>query len=149
MRDRLSELVRQRALVLEHLAWLDREIADASATPAELTRAAIAPAPAVPPDPAPTPISSTGTYAAGAPAPPAHAVPSSTVPAASLPGASTPAARTGDVSAGASDEIIEQYRVSPATVQQDVRKGCLLYFVAAFLLLGLVVAILYYTIGTR
>ena len=38
MSDRLPELRRQRALVAEHLAWLDREIADASgdapATPA-------------------------------------------------------------------------------------------------------------------
>src|SRR6478672_3124092 len=30
MSDRLSELLRQRALVQEHLAWLDRQIADAS-----------------------------------------------------------------------------------------------------------------------
>ena len=34
MSDRLPELRRQRALVAEHLAWLDREIADAgSETP--------------------------------------------------------------------------------------------------------------------
>jgi hypothetical protein len=42
MSDRLPELRRQRALVAEHLAWLDREIADAGSE-----------APATPVTPAP------------------------------------------------------------------------------------------------
>ena len=150
MRDRLSELVRQRALVSEHLAWLDREIANASATHAELTGAAIAPVPAVPPVPASAIGTSRSTTndAVIPSVPPANAAPSA-LPGATQPAAITPATSTGGVPTAASDEIIEQYRVSTATVQQDVRKGCLLYFVAAFVVLGIVVAILYFTIGTR
>jgi len=33
MTDRLQELLRQRALIQEHLAWLDREIDDANGIP--------------------------------------------------------------------------------------------------------------------
>ncbi len=36
-----------------------------------------------------------------------------------------------------------EYRVSPATVKDDVRKGCLLYFAAAFVLLFAGVGILW------
>lgn len=48
MQDRLAELRRQRALVAEHLVWLDREIAAAEGKPTP------APLPALPPPPAPT-----------------------------------------------------------------------------------------------
>ena len=48
MQDRLAELRRQRALVAEHLAWLDREIAAAEGKPSP------APLPAPTPTPAPT-----------------------------------------------------------------------------------------------
>ncbi len=52
MSDRLPELCRQRALVAEHLAWLDREIAAAGGdTPA---------APAVPPLATPPPSTQPG-----------------------------------------------------------------------------------------
>lgn len=46
MQDRLAELRRQRALVAEHLVWLDREIADAEGKPAP------APLPELPSSPA-------------------------------------------------------------------------------------------------
>jgi hypothetical protein len=39
--------------------------------------------------------------------------------------------------------------VTSTSVKQDVRKGCLLYFAAAFLILGLVVTILYFSLGTH
>ena len=47
------------------------------------------------------------------------------------------------------DAIIEEYRVPSATLQRDVKKGCLLYFAAAFVLLGLFLVALYFLIGRR
>ena len=38
---------------------------------------------------------------------------------------------------------------NPAAVHQDVRKGCFLYFAGAFVVLGIVIAILYFTISSR
>ena len=131
MADRLSELARQRALLSEHLAWLDREIAD------ETVKRLVPNHPAGQSAPSPAPAVSIPT------APPAKTLavpviaPSAESVAASLPGAP-------DVT-----EILDQYQVTPTSVKQDVRKGCLLYFAAAFVVLALVVAILYFTIGTR
>lgn len=109
--DRLAELRRQRALVQEHLDWLDREIAAAGgSTPALLSPrpAAFTPAPAI-----------------VAKLPP------------SIPAAATPDAREAET-------ILEQYRTSDKSLKTDVRKGCLLYFAAAFVLLGLGVAALWF-----
>lgn len=56
MSDRLSELQRQRALVQEHLAWLEREIAQATCTrpsppaPSEQASVPRTPLPASAPD---------------------------------------------------------------------------------------------------
>lgn len=118
MSDRLDDLVRQRALVQEHLAWLNREIA----TAAEAAKAT--------------------TSAPPAPLPPAGA--SAGPPAVIL--ASSKAAPASGVGAVEADEIMAQYQATPANVKQDVRKGCLLYFSAALLLLGLVVTVLYYAL---
>ena len=41
--------------------------------------------------------------------------------------------------------ILEQYRSSPRSLQQEVRRGCFLYFFGALALLGLVVAVIYLT----
>jgi hypothetical protein len=126
MPDRLSELVRQRALVLEHLAWLEREIAAAQAPPS-------APLPPSPPAPLP-----------GFPIPPVPVA----APAAALtaPPDATP---SGHHLPGEPDAILEQYRVSPTAVKEDVRKGCFLYFVGAFVVVVIVIAILYFAIGSR
>lgn len=108
MPDRLDELRRQRALVADHLAWLDREIA--GATPPTEERAPL--------DPAPLPLSaakatvSTRAYA-GSPA----------------NSSATPSAPADP------DSILAEYRVEPKSVRQDVRKGCFLYFALAFILL--------------
>jgi hypothetical protein len=60
MSDRLPELHRQRALVAEHLAWLDREIADAGSetpvTPVDFPPPATLPSPAHPGDAANLPL---------------------------------------------------------------------------------------------
>ena len=120
MPDRLAELVRQRALVQEHLAWLDREIARAAEKPVEPS----ASGPSVTIIPAHAPVSKTTD---GAPI---------------SPGASgTPRSEA--------DEILEKYRAAPQSVEAEVRKGCFLYFAAALVLLGATVAVLYFTIGSR
>jgi hypothetical protein len=128
MPDRISELVRQRALVSEHLAWLDREIAKAGAIvePAASARA--------------TPATS-GVSAASSeqlPEKPTLGVASSS--AATTPPAGIPSE---------TELLLDQYRVTPAAVKEDVRKGCLLYFIGAFVILGIIIAVLYFTIGTR
>ena len=133
MADRLSELARQRALLSEHLAWLDREIAD------ETVKRLIPNRPADQPG-----GGSTSVTPVTPPRSPESASVHSTTPAAAAASATASAPVAPDAT-----EILEQYRVTPTSVKQDVRKGCLLYFAAAFLILGLVVAILYFAIGTR
>ena len=144
MRDRLSELVRQRALVSEHLAWLDREIASVHATLSSSTR----PPETSPNAPTQSPASDPSTSGSYIAPTQAATAPSNERHSPLLPTAgATPTTESRSVAPVAPEELIEQYRVSPATVKQDVRKGCLLYFTAAFVVLGIVVAILYFTIG--
>jgi hypothetical protein len=129
MSDRLAELRRQRALLTEHVAWLDREIAAEAgkAGSGDPPRAALPPAPAV------GGSVSTGSRATvDAPA---------TIFAPVSP-ASTPASR---VTAGATDAdaILNEYRVPSEALKTDVRKGCFLYFAVAMALLIGGVAILW------
>src|SRR5688572_1150485 len=107
MSDRLPELVRQRALMLEHLAWLDREISEANAT-----------APTVPDlqsiPPAPT-LSSTAQVPSAAPDfnPPPSVSASSGAPASPRSDTRAPigsAARQGGTAPGGiSEKMLEQY----------------------------------------
>ena len=129
MPDRLVELLRQRALIQEHLAWLDREIAAVSnqpdATPGLApTTATVLPAPltSAPAStvPVPNPLAATSPIPAGRALPPPDA-----------------------------DAIIEQYRSSPGSLQSEVRKGCFLYCAAALVLLGLGVVALSFLISSR
>jgi hypothetical protein len=120
MADRLAELLRQRALLQEHVAWLDREIAAASNQPAPVASVSAAAQP-VPAPFVPTP--------AALPSPAALA----TVPTSAV---TTEATALGE-------DILEQYRVPAQTLQTDVRKGCLLYFFAGLALLAAGIAILY------
>ena len=62
--------------------------------------------------------------------------------------ASTPSAAPTTPSA-AEEAIIAPYRVAPEALNRDVRKGCLLYFFAALLLLAVGVAILYFSFRAR
>lgn len=124
MPDRHSELLRQRALVSEHLAWLDREIAGASGSSAS------APGVVAPHVPAAANAAATGNAVA----------PSTTA---------TATEKSADEKPAETDVLLEQYRVAPAALKDDVRKGCLLYFVGAFVVLGIIIAILYFTIGTH
>lgn len=130
MPDRLVELHRQRALLQEHLAWLEREIAaesdqsDAATVQPPASTAIQAPAPFAP-------LATTSPLAGPTAAATARRVDRSTSP-------------TSDA-----DVIIEQYRASPGSLQSDVRKGCFLYFAAAFVLLGVGVVALYFLISSR
>ena len=102
MSDRLKELQRQRAIALEQLAWLDREIATQSGQAAPPT------------------------------SPPAWPAPAAPLPSA----AAHPEA--------AAEEIMSKYQNDPASVQSKVKRGCLLYFFLAFVVVGLGVLALYY-----
>jgi len=102
MTARLQELLRQKALLAEHAAWLDREIAlEQMRSGGEVPPAA----------------------SGGSPAPSAHA----------------------PQPAGAeADTILEQYGGSPATVHDRVKRGCILYLVAALLLTAISVVAIHY-----
>jgi hypothetical protein len=83
MSDRLQELLRQKALLDEHAAWLEREIA------AERTRTSVA-SPAASPHPSTSPAPPSATAGAEA------------------------------------DALLDQYRSNPQSIQQEVKRGCLL-----------------------
>jgi hypothetical protein len=111
MPERLAELRRQRALIAEHLAWLDREIAtssSASAVPAAAT-------------PAPAALDPGAMLAADA--------------------AAKGTASAKPSSPSVEDELAAKHLPPPrqqGDIRQDVRRGCLLYFgIAAFLVAGL------------
>lgn len=44
------------------------------------------------------------------------------------------------------DDMTASYRVAPDVLRTDVRKGCFLYFVGALLVLGAIVAVLYFSL---
>ena len=123
MADRLAELLRQRALLQEHLAWLGREIAKASNSASPALTA--------------LPILKPPLLAPSIPAPP------TTVRRLPLAASAPVIAPAADARADDADEILEQYRVAPAALQTDIRKGCLLYFIGALVFVGGVVAGLY------
>lgn len=118
MSDRLRELHRQRALLQDHLAWLEREIKEADGT-SQPNAAATQPHTATAQSPSP-PSASTMGLSVITPGPTA----------------------TGSVA----DAILDKYRVKPTSVQQDVRKGCFLYFTLGFILFVLGVLGLYYAL---
>lgn len=120
--DRLAELRRQRALVAQHLAWIDAELTAAGAGQA--------PSPVV----EPVPAASAAPSAEPPPQPPA-AVPAPAAPQAD-PGIALANTRA--------DEIIEKYRATEALDPQAARRGCLTLFGAAFALAGFVLLAIYY-----
>jgi len=134
MADRLAELLRQRALISEHVAWLDREIGRLEGSPAPST-----PLPGVKTD-APAARLDDGSRPFTVPEAPDAA-------SAPLPPAGEPAPTEAAEAAAA--RLLDEYRPTSTGLKNDVRKGCALYFVAAFVLLALGVAALYFTIGSR
>ena len=129
--NRLNDLRRQRELVAEQLAWIDREIAAAGGLPTTT------PATAVPPPPALRLV----TPAAAVPIPPSAPV---RVPIVPL---TPPAALNVEIPAhvaAQADAMLDEYRVAPDAMKSDVKKGCFLYFFAAFALFALGVVALYF-----
>ncbi len=119
MSDRLKELQRHRAMLQEHLAWLDREIAALGETkPSALPPSEGAPVSFTPP-PARAPLA--------VPPPPSRA----TSPAAQL------------ASAKAAEEIMARYQTETQSVQSKTRLGCFIYFFLALGMVALVVLIFY------
>src|SRR5690349_14599171 len=112
MPDRLAELRRQRALIAEHLAWLDRQIAEASGNRSTG-------------DGPSTPLAT--AFPAAAPASPVPTAEAAAVVAAALKAkaASGPAPESPIVEAAAAT-ILDEYRQPEAALKTDVRKGCIL-----------------------
>ncbi|MES2694088.1 MAG: hypothetical protein V4773_11490 [Verrucomicrobiota bacterium] len=123
MPDRLAELRHQRALVQQQLDWLDGEIA-------ALEKHRASPPSAAPASAAPSPTATV------------PAVPLS----ASFPVTPYPVASAPTVPA---EVILGEYRTDTMDLQRDVRRGCFLYFAGAFVILGLVVAVLYFTLSAQ
>ncbi len=127
MPDRLADLRRQRALIAEHLAWLDREIA----TTASAQPAAILPAPYPASIDTPAPVVS----AAPLSPPPAFAGTSATPPpsAPTMVGGfrvASPAPLPGPI-----PEPLPE--TDPVNIRENVRRGCFLYVALAALLVVL------------
>jgi len=133
MSDRLTELRRQRALVQEHLAWLDREIAEASGA-----------------DSSAGPVFPPSSAASDVPPPAAAVVVAAALKArAAVPAVSattpTPVPESPAVAAAA-DAILDEYRVAPDALKTDVKKGCFLYFALALVLVAAVVVAMYFAL---
>jgi hypothetical protein len=136
MSQRLAELHRQRQLVEEHLAWLNREIA------AELIGGALKhePAPRLAEDLPPAAPSRSATTTTAASADGAKAETSTT----GATSAATPPVPDSSLSASLPPEaLIDEYRTPPDALRDEVRKGCFLYLALAFGVLAVGIAVLY------
>jgi hypothetical protein len=163
MPDRIAELRRQRALLQEHLAWLDREIARETAREtASSSTGLTAPEDPLTRDPRDA-LQSFRPIGASAPPTPLPAASRATTPlhiakpdTTSTPIAASPSAAATSASgtrvatdAPEIDAMLNEYRVPSDSVRTDVRKGCFLYFAAAIALLAAIVAVLYFTLTPR
>lgn len=119
--DRLEALRRQRALVAQHLAWLDSEIAAAAPTAPFVTNLVTNPSPPAP-GPVPAPASPSPS------SPPAPAIALSTDPTRE------PAPEALAAANARADEIIAQHAATDRFDPQSTRRGCILLASAVFLL---------------
>src|SRR4051812_44445051 len=114
MADRLQELLQQRALIKEHLAWLEGEISAASGRPAASEVRERFP-------PALSPAAATASTPAQRSAP---RFPASTGTVAPLPARDE------------SDALIAEFAAQEKTSPVPTKKGCWIFFCAALLLVG-------------
>lgn len=116
MSDRLQELLRQRRLIEEHLAWLNREIGAAAAV---------------------NPLNN--------PVPPAPEASDTLSKSLSLIEQTVKAAapQTAEAPETEIDPLLAPYREEPKNLQQSVKRGCLLYFCAGMGLMLLSVFLVY------
>ncbi len=128
MSARLQELLRQKALLSEHSAWLDREIAIERARTAQADGAEVSPpAPEAAPAVAATPPAQPEQTAEAAPA---------------QPGIS-PASPAPPVATGSTPPVPAEYQTEPKLIRRAVTWGCLFYFMGALALLGLGIVAMY------
>ena len=120
--ERLAELLRQRALLSRHLAWLDAEIAQASSPGSAGFQPAPIKTPPAPSAPAPAPV----------PAPIATAAPTSPLPP-DAPDAE-PVSEAVAVANKRADEIIARYAATDSFNPDSTRRGCLLISICIFLI---------------
>jgi hypothetical protein len=106
MSPRLTELLKQRAQLQEHLAWLDREIANEQSA-----------APSPPPLPSAAPVAANSQFQTS------NSSHSSTLPYPRPPLSSPDGSLRAQNPA---DQILGQYKQDPGLLQQDTRKGCLI-----------------------
>jgi hypothetical protein len=124
--DRLAALRLQRAIVAQHLAWLDAEIAAASSDPTPATPTAPVVTKLVT-NPALAPVAAPSLSSPATPPAPAVATPvTSPVPEPSPDALAAANARA--------DEIIAQYSTEGRFDPQSTRRGCILLASAVFLL---------------
>lgn len=127
--ERLSALKRQRALVAEHLAWLDRELASATAETPTSTDSLFPTSPPPPQtvEPAPLPAQS-------------EAAPDTSAPEEA-------AARLASANARA-NAILEEYSTTGRFDPESTRRGCIL-LASAVLILGFVSLLVIYILRYR
>ena len=121
--DRLTELRRQRDLLKQHLAWLEREIATTE------TSAGLPDSP---------PISSMPG--------PVRGVSGSRAPAMEDQPVVAAANRDVDEPGAAADAILDEYRTPSVLLRRDVRRGCFMYFAAALAAFAAAIVGLYFAL---
>ncbi len=121
MSERLRHLQRQQALLREHLAWIEAEIA----REAPVTESSPTPHP---------PSDGVSPVVAGVPA---LAVALSAFPTSTPLTASSSVARAATADA---DSLIERYAATERQNPADIRRGCFIVFFAALLLVAVGVA---------
>jgi hypothetical protein len=122
MPDRLNELLRQRALIQDHLSWLDRQI--------------ISESDGISPLASPTTVS--GQSEGGKQ--PLVSTPLPFAPA----GLPDPAQSNHEA-----DAILADYKKDPRRQQSDIKRGCFLYFLGALAFVSLVVFLFYFFYSRR
>jgi len=122
MSDRLNELLRQRAIIQEHLTWLDRQIIAESDGISPLA-------------PTPTALSELengqGQFM---PAPPVF-----------TPASMVEATRTEKEA----EAILADYKKDSQRQQSDIKRGCFLYFLGALAFVSLVTFLFYFFYSRR
>lgn len=109
MFDRLQQLRRQKAILEEHLAWIDHEIAEAEGDAPPSSIPTISILPSVPG------TATTHTHAT----------------------LGEPEADPNTKAMARADEIITQHKIAQASAPDDIRRGCLLLIAIGFSLLAI------------
>ena len=124
MPDRLNELLRQRALIQEHLSWLDRQIIAESDGISPLA----------------SPASTADHPEAGK-----QPLVSTPLPFDNEGLAQVAVAQNEQVA----EAIMADYKKDPERQRSDIKRGCFLYFIGALAFVSLVVFLFYFFYSRR